>query len=136
MHTCRRTRRYGGIGADGNIDSRRRLCHLRRRPPQAPWRPWAPTDREPRGAVARVRDTIPHAVRVSIAVFMLLAPFSPVTEVSEKLIMLARGNAAPSHGRSGPGPPSGADGPLALESAVESPCRPDAMSGTGRPACL
>ena len=37
-------------------------------------------------------DTIPYAVLIVIALFMLLAPFSPMPHVIEKLMMLKNGN--------------------------------------------
>ena len=36
-------------------------------------------------------DKIPYAILIIIAVFMLLAPFSPMPHVLEKLIMLKNG---------------------------------------------
>ncbi len=36
-------------------------------------------------------DTIPYAMLILVAVFMLLAPFRPMPHVIEKLIMLKKG---------------------------------------------
>lgn len=37
-------------------------------------------------------DTVPYAILIVIAILMLLAPFSPMPHVVEKLIMLKNGN--------------------------------------------
>ena len=42
--------------------------------------------------MGRFLDSISYPILIFIAVFMLLAPFSPVPHVVEKLIMLKDGN--------------------------------------------
>ncbi len=42
--------------------------------------------------MVRLLDKIPYAVLIPIAAVMLLAPFSPMPHVWEKLIMLKEGN--------------------------------------------
>jgi len=37
-------------------------------------------------------DTIPYAILIVVAIIMLLAPFSPMPHVVEKLMMLKNGN--------------------------------------------
>jgi hypothetical protein len=46
------------------------------------------TERTP---VAQLLDKIPYIVLIPFALFMLLAPFSPMPHVLEKLIMLKEG---------------------------------------------